>query len=160
MFKGIPVGHLYPAVCDFWSRKGFEVYEVVPLRLAGRSYHSKIGLRRKVEITLKEVDGDAHIDLEFRASIGGTGVVGGVVAAAIWLPLAVAGGAVSYVKYEDDAKKLIAGFWHHLETITDTRSLPSGYPPAAAVTQTIPCTQCGRPLPYTWKACPYCGSAD
>lgn len=160
IFKGVPAAYLYPAAYDFWSRKGLEVYEVAPLRLAGRSYHTKIGLRRKVEITMTEVEGDTHIELEFRATIGSTGVVGGVVAAAIWLPLAVIGGAASYVKYEDDAKRLISSFWHHLETITDTRSFPTVHPPVAPAPQTIPCTHCGMALPQTWKACPYCGNTQ
>ena len=162
MYQGVEREHIYPQICDFWARHGFYVAQMSPFQIQGQSYHQKIGLRREFHLRMDELQGSTYLDPQFQAKISDEGLVGGAVAAVIFLPVAVVGGAISYSEYEDDAKNLMGSFWAFVDQLTNTRSIPAHAPaptPPLQPQETLPCQGCGALLPTNWKACPYCGRA-
>ena len=170
MYESVKRKDIYPKICDFWSRQGFYVAQISPFQIQGQSFYQKIGLHREFFLRLDEEGKNTYIDLQFRAKISNEGMVGGVAAAVIAWPIALVGGALSYDKYETDAKNLMFSFWHFIDKETkQTGTVPPGWspqppPPPPPPSQPQPqdteyCVNCGALLPKNWKACPYCGKA-
>ncbi len=168
VIPSVRVQDVWPKVWDWWQSAGFAVYHVGPNHLAGASLYSRIGLRREVEVLLQEANDAIYVDIAFRARITEEGVVGGVVAAVVFWPVAALGGALSWTEYENDANALLANFWQYLWHITGRPSQvlfvtapPFGTPvvvtppPAPAPAQT--CSRCGAACLEEWRVCPYCG---
>lgn len=130
---------------DWWSRQGFNLTQTGPYRFHGSSYYARIGLRREFDLILDEATGGTSADLSFEARITDAGVIGGAVAAVIFFPVALVGGAISYVEYESDARNIMAAFWQYISGAAGS----AGIPP--------PCKGCGAALLPDWKVCPYCG---
>lgn len=150
-FPGARREDLWPKVWDWWSRQGFHLTQTGPYRFHGASYYSRIGLRREFDLIVDDVQGGTGIDLMFTARITDEGVVGGAVAALVFLPVAVVGGAISYSEYETDASNLMAAFWQYVHGVTG--SAPIGPLPQLP----LPCSGCGAAMLPDWKVCPYCG---
>jgi len=135
---------------DWWSRQGFRLEQTGPYQFRGASFYGRIGLRREVRLLLEESAGTTRVDLAFSASLTDEGLVGGAVAAVLFLPVAVVGGAISYTEYEADAQNLMNAFWQSI-----------GAAPGSGVPVTVPppCSRCGAALLPDWKVCPYCGTS-
>jgi len=133
---------------DWWSRQGFVLTQTGPYRFHGSSFYARIGLRREFDLILDEAKDGTSADLTFRAKITEEGLIGGAVAAIVFFPVAVVGGAISYIEYESDSRNVIAAFWQSI----------SGTPSAGGSTAIPPpCKGCGSALLPDWKVCPYCG---
>ena len=164
-YNGVKKDDIFQRVCEFWSQNGFYVAQISPWHIQGKSYYSKIGLKREFNIYFTEDEGITSIDLNFNASISDEGLVGGVAAAVIFWPVAVVGGAISYSEYENDANQLLTSFWNHVNTIAQTQGQATEpgkkpMPPPPEDIETKFCGGCGALLPENWKACPYCGRAS
>ncbi len=167
---GAKAADVWAQTWDWWQRAGFALYHVGPNHFIGASYYSNLGLRREIDVRLMDANDALYVDLGFRASITSEGAVGGAVAAVLFFPVAVAGGAISWSQYESDANHLMWSYWHFLWQATGKASqilglmpLPYGTPyaatpppPTASVTRV--CATCGAGLAADWKSCPYCGT--
>lgn len=164
---GVKAADVWAKAWDWWQRAGFALYHVGPNQFVGASFYSNLGLRREVQLQLREANDALYVDLGFRAQITNEGAVGGVVAAVVFWPVAAVGGAVSWSQYETEANNLMWGFWHFLWQTTGKPSqilgvtpLPYGTPyamtPPPGPPLTKACTKCGAGLAADWRACPYC----
>jgi hypothetical protein len=147
----LPRADLWPKVWDWWGRQGFHLEQTGPYRIHGASFYGRIGLRREFDLVLDESGKGSALDLTFRARITDEGVVGGAVAAVVFWPVALVGGAVSYTEYEADSRNLMAAFWQHVGALEGRGSSPATFVPSA-------CKGCGAALLPDWKLCPYCGA--
>ena len=143
---------LWPMVWDWWARQGFQLAQTGPYRIHGSSFYGRIGLRREFDLAFDTDGKGSSVDLVFRARITDEGLVGGAVAAVLFLPVAIVGGAVSYTQYETDAQNLMAAFWQYVTAL----QVGGGAPPAIVPP---PCSGCGAALLPDWKLCPTCGTA-
>ena len=139
-------------VWDWWARQGFHLAQTGPYRIHGSSFYGRIGLRREFDLALDADGKGSSVDLVFRARITDEGLVGGAVAAVLFLPVAIVGGAVSYTQYETDAQNLMAAFWQYVTAL----QVGGGAPPAIVPP---PCSSCDAALLPDWKLCPTCGTA-
>ena len=171
MIADAKAAEVWPKAWEFWQRAGFALYNVAPNHFTGSSYYSKIGLSREVELRLVEANNAVYVDLAFRARFTEAGAVGGAAAAVLFWPVAVVGGALSWSEYENEARALLATFWHHLWQATGKPSQilfstapPFGQPytvmppPPPASTVAKVCAKCGAAMAAEWKVCPYCGA--
>lgn len=161
VYNGVSRDQIYPQICNFWRNQGFYVSQVSPYQIQGQSYYSKIGLKREFFLRLDEIDGNTHLDLMVNAKITDMGLIGGVAAAVIFLPVAAVAGAFSYTEYESDAKNLMGSFWNYVAQTTNVggQYAPPQTPwtPPSQSEIMVTCEGCGALLPESWKACPYCG---
>ena len=162
VYKGVKSRDIYPQVCRFWSEQGFYVGQLSPFEIQGQSYHQRIGIRREFYLRMNESEGDSYIDLSLRAKVTTEGLFGGAVAAVIFWPVALAGGAISYYEYEKDTVNLLGSFWDYVDNIsgevgTPVQAVPPFSPPAYS-TDSVSCSKCSALLPRHWRACPYCGT--
>ncbi|OGS47880.1 MAG: hypothetical protein A3K68_01325 [Euryarchaeota archaeon RBG_16_68_13] len=149
-FPGLKRDALWSKAWDWWGRQGFQLQRTGPFRFHGSSYYGRIGLRREFDLVIDEAAGATNIDLSVSARLTDEGVVGGAVAAVLFWPVAVVGGAMSYSEYESDARNLMNAFWQYANAeAAGSGPRPSIPPP--------PCTGCGSALLPDWKVCPYCG---
>ncbi len=135
----------------WWGRQGFQLTQTGPYRFHGSSFYARIGLRREFDAILDDADGGTNVDLTMSAQITDEGLVAGAVTAALVLPVAVLGGALSYSEYETDARNLILAFWQFLSMA------PAGVARRMASTISPACKGCGAALLPDWKVCPHCG---
>ena len=122
LFSGINKELLSQPACHYWANQGFYVTQVSPYRIQGESYDSRIGLKRKFSLTMHEQGGNTYLDLQFQAKITDIGMIGGIAAAVIFLPLAIVGGLVSYNDYETDANDLNDRFWEYMGMISKSHN--------------------------------------
>lgn len=148
---GVRREEIWVKAWDWWSRQGFRVEQTGPYRARGSSFYGRIGLRREFALAIDEAGPNTNVDLSFNASLTDEGLVGGAVAAVLFFPVAVVGGAISYTEYETDAQNLMAAFWQYLFASAG-RGPSSGVPVPPP-----PCTGCGSALLPDWRVCPYCG---
>jgi len=170
VIPGVKAADVWPRVWDWWQRAGFALYHVGPNQFSGSSTYSKIGLTREIEVRLQEANDALYVDVAFRARITEAGAVGGAAAALLFWPVAVVGGALSYSEYDNDARALLANFWHSLWQATGkpsqvlfVTSPPFGTPytvnPPPSAPTARGCSRCGAGLAPEWKVCPYCGQS-
>jgi hypothetical protein len=161
MYQGVKREDIYYQICDFWAKQGFYVWQISPYQIQGRSYLSKIGLRRDFFLRLDEHDNTTYLDLSMQANITDEGFIGGAAAAVLFWPAAIVGGAISYDQYENDARALMGSFWAYVDTMAQTNGIfanaPQPQAPQPQVAPTVYCQGCGAIIPQDWKACPYCG---
>lgn len=120
---------LFPYVCDYWRVQGFNISQPTPYNLHGEHYRSTLGLRRICDVYLREHQGYVYIDAAFRAQLTDEGAVAGTAAAILFFPAAVVGGAISYAEYEDDANRMLWGFWNYAQTVSTSLTANAGAPP-------------------------------
>ena len=170
VIPGVEVAHVWSKAWDWWQRAGFALAHVGPNHFSGSSVYSKIGLRWEAEVQFTEANEALYADVAFRAHFTEAGAVGGAVAAVLFWPAVVVGGALSWSEYENEANALLANFWRLLWQTTGKPSQivfatapPFGTPyavmpppvPASAAARV--CEKCGPGLASGWKACPWCG---
>lgn len=150
-FPGLRRDDAWAKAWDWWGRQGFRLTKTGPYRFHGSSFYARIGLRREFDAILDEADGGTNVDLSFNAQLTDEGLIAGAVTAALLLPIAVLGGALSYSEYETDARNLILAFWQFLSDapVSATKRRTSAIPP--------PCKGCGAALLPDWNVCPHCG---
>ena len=165
---GVKASDVWAKTWDWWQRSGFALFHLGPNHFTGASYYSKIGLQREIEVRLQEANGALYVDVAFRARITEAGAIGGTAAEVLFWPMAVVGGALSWSEYDNEARALLASFWHFLwiETGKPSQILfvttpPFGTPypvtPPPAPPAAKACTKCGGQLASEWRVCPYCG---
>lgn len=131
------VKDLHRHAFQWWHATDFRVRETGPGQFRGSSA-SKWGLQREVDVTIRDHQGTVIVELRMRAHVTTEGVVGGGLALVLLWPVAVAGGAYSYAKYEQDALDLMHAFWaamaaaaqaspvDHREEVLQTTAVPKG----------------------------------
>lgn len=159
---------LWSKTWDWWVRAGFQLSNPAPYTIYGISWWSKIGMQREAWVRLDQAGETMHVDVTFAARITNEGMVGGAVAAVVFLPVAAVGGVLSYSEYEEDVRRMLWGFWSFLHTETGQPGwvTPVAYGQPTVPAPTVPaappaavCAQCGAALQAGWKVCPYCGKA-
>ncbi|MEK6810332.1 MAG: zinc ribbon domain-containing protein [Candidatus Thermoplasmatota archaeon] len=170
VIPGVKAADVWAKTWDWWQRAGFALQHVGPNHFTGASVYSKIGLRREAEVRFTDANDALYVDLAFRAHFTEAGAVGGAVAAVLFWPAVVVGGALSWSEYENEANALLASFWNFLWQTTGKPSQivfatapPFGTPyavrpqPAPPTAASKVCEECGAGLAPGWKACPWCG---
>ncbi|MBI0582614.1 MAG: zinc ribbon domain-containing protein [Methanomassiliicoccus sp.] len=136
-------------VGTFLGQAQFQVFRVGPQQFHGEQYFQKLGLRRAIDVWINAQDGGSVVTAEISATLGDTEAAVGLVGAIIYLPLAVAVGAVSYIDYERDANSLMMALWTYL-------SSPGA--PGEGVRAERRCGNCGAVLETDARFCKYCGT--
>jgi hypothetical protein len=135
------------SVQAFLGQAQFQVYMVSPYQVHADQYFQKLGLRRAMDVWVNEQAGGSVVTAEISATLGDTEAAVGLVGAIIYLPLAVAVGAVSYIDYEQDANALLSSLWNYLGS-----SGPRGGP------QERRCGNCGLAIEHDARFCKRCGA--
>jgi hypothetical protein len=120
---------LFPYVCDYWRVQGFNISQPEHYHLHGEHFRSTLGLRRICDVYLREAQGYVYIDSSFRAKLTDEGTVAGTAAAILFFPAAVVGGAISYSEYEEDANRMLWGFWNYTQTVSASLTAQAQAPP-------------------------------
>lgn len=136
-------------VGSFLGQAQFQVYNVNPYQLHAEQYFQKLGLRRAMDVWISQQDGAAVVTAEISATLGDSEAAVGLIGAIIYLPLAVAVGAVSYIDYEQDATSLLISLWSYLG---------SAGPRSAGAAQQSRCGNCGLELDQDARFCKRCGA--
>jgi hypothetical protein len=136
-------------VGTFLGQAHFYVYNVNPYQLHAEQYFQKLGLRRAMDVWVSRQDGAAVVTAEISATLGDSEAAVGLIGAIIYLPLAVAVGAVSYIDYEQDANALLMSLWSYLG---------SAGPRGGGAAQQRRCGNCGLELDPDARFCKRCGA--
>ncbi|MDE1821431.1 MAG: zinc ribbon domain-containing protein [Euryarchaeota archaeon] len=171
---------LFTASWNFWSQRGYRLMSTGPASFQGRSFYSRLGLYRVVDVTVVPAGTGAMVQFRYRADVSEAGAVGGVVAAVILFPVAVVGGAISWHQYETDFENERWAFWNYLtaqmhvapaaNTVAPLPPPPEATPVASAPAAAAPApatsapaaTPAAAPLPSGGSpaptgSCPACG---
>ncbi|OGS56585.1 MAG: hypothetical protein A3K60_02085 [Euryarchaeota archaeon RBG_19FT_COMBO_56_21] len=146
------------AASYYWRFNNFGISFSSPYSMQGSQYFSKLGLRQSISIYLVEEGPQIGVDLSLSAELTDEGAALGIVGAILILPVTVAVGAVSYIEYDNDAQRLMNGFWQYLYGFKKNPKPPTGQPyvPSWAQGQTAP--QTAQPQTGMPRACPKCGT--
>ncbi len=158
-FPGISKEQAMQAASWFWRSRQFGINFTSPYSVHGEQFFSKLGLRQSVDVFAVDEGSNVGLDLSFSAELTDAGGVVGLVGAVIWWPIAVAGGAVSYIEYENDAQRLMAEFWSYVQSFRGNPQPPAGPAPLPTWAQGSP--QPSGPQPgaaQPVRACPNCGA--
>lgn len=136
-------------VGSFLGQAQFQVFTVNPYQLHAEQYFQKLGLRRAMDVWVSRQDGAAVVTAEISATLGDSEAAVGLIGAIIYLPLAVAVGAVSYIDYEQDANALLMSLWSYLG---------STGPRSGGEVQRRRCGNCGLELDPDARFCKRCGA--
>lgn len=136
---------------SFLSQTHFQVTSVSAYQLHAEQYFQKLGLRRTVDIWISDQNGAAVVTAEISATLGDTEAAVGLLGAIIYLPLAVAVGAVSYIDYEQDAAALLTSMWSYLGSSGPRVGGPAPGPERR-------CGNCGLALEPDARFCKRCGA--
>lgn len=150
-FRSPAPTELFPAAWNFWAQRGYALHSTGPYALQGRSFQSRIGIHRVVDLTVLPSGTGTTVQLRYRADVSPEAAAGGVVAAVILLPLAVVGAAISWHEYESDWSRERWEFWNFLVTASKAEpatGVPTPTPPDAA-----PASAPSGPAPSTCPAC-------
>jgi hypothetical protein len=90
------------------------------------------------------------VTIDFSATLGDAETAVGLVGAVLFLPLAVAVGAVSYLDYESDANALIQSLWNYLAA--------GHQAPGTTLAMPRRCGNCGLLLEADARFCKNCGA--
>ncbi|MDW5564253.1 MAG: zinc ribbon domain-containing protein [Methanomassiliicoccus sp.] len=140
-----------PAVQAFLGQAHFQVWTVGPYQVHAEQYFQKLGLRRTMDVWISTQSGGAVVTAEISATLGDTEAAVGLVGAIIYLPLAVAVGAVSYIDYEQDANALLMSLWGYLGSTGARSRGESG-------DQQRRCGNCGLSIDPDARFCKRCGA--
>ena len=138
-------------VRTFLGQAQFHVYDIGPAQIHAEQYFQRLGLRRTIEIWVSAMNEGSLITVEISASLGDTEAAVGLIGAVVYLPLAVAVGAVSYLDYERDAASLMASLWIYLMTM-------EGGAPGERSEAVTRCSNCGLALDQDARYCKMCGA--
>jgi len=157
----------------FWRSRNFGVNFTAPFSVHGEQFFSKLGLRQAIDVWAADEGQTVGVDVSFYAELTDVGAVAGVAGLIILWPVALVGGAVSYIEYENDAQRLMSEFWSYLNVFPKNPQPPSGpaplppwaqgqqplqtpgAPPATASTKE--CAKCSGKNDLDSKFCKYCG---
>lgn len=143
-YPGVDARTIYTHAFQWWNTAGFGLVEMGPGKFKGVTA-SDWGLEREVNMTVKDVNGTAIVELRMKANVTAEGIVAGGIALVLLWPVAVVGGAYSYSRYEKDALELMRSYWYsvgvvaqmspvdHREEVYHTTAVPmselgEGYP--------------------------------
>lgn len=84
-------------VRTFLRQAHFQIYDADPQQVHGEQYFHKLGLRRAVDVWVNPNGDGSIVTLDISATLGDPEAAVGLLGAVIYLPLAVAVGAVSYL---------------------------------------------------------------
>lgn len=120
----------------YWSQRGYQLQSTGPTAFQGRSFRSKIGIYRVVDVTVRSSGAGAVVHLRYRADIRPEVAAGGVVVAVLLFPVAVVGAAISWHEYERDWSEERWDFWNFLlrsAKATPATATPPPPPPPPAL---------------------------
>lgn len=144
---------LFQTSWKFWGERGYRLAATSPTSFQGRSFHSRLGLHRVVDVTILPSGAGAIAQLRYRADVTEAGAAGGVVLAVVLFPVAVVGGAISWHTYQRDFEEERWAFWNVL-------SRDGGAQPApGTVIPVPPMTVAGTPPPSAPPATNYAPGA-
>jgi hypothetical protein len=137
-------------VSEFLRQAQFRIDFSSPFQIHAEQYYQKLGLRRVMDVWINDSGPGTVVSIDFSATLGDAETAVGLVGAVLYLPLAVAVGAVSYLDYESDANALIQSLWSYLS---------AGQPvPGAVPMMPRRCGNCGLPLDVDARFCKRCGA--
>ena len=122
----------------YWGQRGYRMMSTGPSSFQGRSFQSRLGLYRVVDITVVPSGTGTVVQMRYRADVSEAGAAGGVILAVVLFPVAVVGGAISWHEYETDFQNERWAYWNflssqvHVAPATGT-PVPQAPPPSAAV---------------------------
>lgn len=148
--------HLNPdtaltGVRTFLRQAQFQIHDVGPQQVHGEQYFQKLGLRRVVDVWVNPNGDGAIVTSDISATLGDPEAAVGLLGAVIYLPLAVAVGAVSYLDYERDATSLLTSLWNYLDNM-------GGRPSSTGPETTLRCSNCGLSQDQDSRYCKRCGA--
>lgn len=168
---------LFPLAQNFWGQRGYGLQSTGPTSFRGRSFQSRLGIHRVVDVTILPAGSGSALQVRFRADVREDVAVGGVVVAVLLLPVAVVGAALSWHEYELDWSRERWEFWNFLIGIARAQpapTTPAPSPPSSPLlgpTGVTPSTGPAPPPPPPSPAtgspppppvpvsCPTCGAA-
>src|SRR5512136_2219337 len=133
--QGVTKEQAMQAASWFWRSRNFGVNFTSPYSLHGEQFYSKLGLRRSIDVWAADEGENVGVDLSFSAELTDVGAVAGIAGLVILWPVALAGGAVSYIEYENDASRLMSEFWSYASAFPKNPQPPSGPAPSPAWAQ-------------------------
>ncbi len=142
----------------FWRFNNFGISFSSPYSMQGSQYYSKLGLRQSISLHLVDEGPQIGVDLSLSAELTDQGAAVGVIGAILVLPLTVAVGAVSYIEYDNDAQRLISGFWQYLYGYKKNPRPPEGQPYVPSWAQGPPAPQAASSQTGVPRACPKCAA--
>lgn len=120
---------VFPAAWSFWNQRGYQLESLSGSAFRGRSFHSKLGIHRVVEVTVVPNSQGTTVQIHFRADVRADVAAGGVVVAVLLLPVAVVGAAVSWHEYERDWSQERWDFWNALTAQAKAQPVAGSVPP-------------------------------
>ena len=174
IIPGLTKEQAMQAASWFWRSRNFGVNFTSPYSVHGEQFYSKLGLRQSIDVWAADEGQNVGVDLSFSAELTDVGAVAGVAGLIILWPVALVGGAVSYIEYENDAQRLMTEFWSYINAFPKNPQPPSGpallpswaqgqqpvptpYPPQAP--QPIKeCAKCSGKNELDSAFCKYCGA--
>lgn len=121
-----PPAELFAKAWEFWGHRGYELTSTGGTSFRGRSFQSRIGIHRVVDVTVVPTPAGSVLQLRFRADVRADVAAGGAVLAVVLLPLAVVGAAVSWHEYESDWSRERWEFWNYLVALPGARVAEGG----------------------------------
>ena len=175
-FQAPGASELHTASWQFWGQRGYNLRATGPGTFQGRSFQSKLGIHRVVDVTVLPSGSGGVVQVRFRADVREDVAVGGAVVAVLLLPVAVVGAAISWHEYETDWSQERWAFWNYLVGTARAAPVPNvpippapvapigtGPLPSAGSSPTAPsernCPACGTPVSGAGKFCTSCGAA-
>ncbi len=150
-YPRLPVDTALAGVRTFLHQAQFQIFDVNQQQVHGEQFFQKLGLRRAMDVWVNPQGDGSIVTVDISATLGDPEAAVGLLGAVIYLPLAVAVGAVSYLDYERDATSLITSLWNYLDNL-DERPSPSG-------PESVPrCSNCGLSLDHDSRYCKKCGA--
>ena len=163
-FQAPAATELHASAWQFWGQRGYSLRSTGPGAFQGRSFHSKLGIHRVVDVTVLPSGSGAVVQVRFRADVREDVAVGGAVVAVLLLPVAVVGAAISWHEYETDWSQERWAFWNYLvgtARASPVPNVPMPPPPSApSPAGPLPSTPGGpSPPPPSERRCPACGAS-
>ncbi len=149
-FNNITKEELITRISEFLRQSQFRIDFASPVQLHAEQYYQKLGLKRVMDVWVADSGTGAVVSIDFSATLGDAETAVGLVGAVLFLPLAVAVGAVSYLDYESDANALIQSLWGYLSS--------SQRVSVAATAMLRRCGNCGLLLDADARFCKWCGT--
>ena len=162
MIPGLTKEQAMQAASWFWRSRNFGVNFTSPYSVHGEQFYSKLGLRQSIDAWAADEGQNVGIDLSFSAELTDVGAVAGIAGLVILWPVALVGGAVSYIEYENDAQRLMTEFWSYASAFPKNPQPPSApAPPPSWAQGQQPVQTAYQPQPPTqMKECAKCAGKN
>ena len=149
----------------FWRSRNFGLNFTSPYSVHGEQFYSKLGLRQAIDVWAADEAQHVEVHVSFSAELTDMGAVAGVAGLIILWPVALVGGVVSYVEYENDAQRLMNEFWSYLNAFPKNPQAPPTPAPlpawaAGQAPQQPSYQQAAPPPPPATKECPKCAGKN